>query len=88
MTLEQAAIAAVGALWLAFTGLGGGVVRHLLLQLKERDAACDARVAKLEAKLDESSDVIGRQVESQQKQIESQQNLITALQALAKGQSG
>jgi len=74
-------IAAVGALWAALQLLGGGVVRYLVVQRAADQKKCDERIAALETKLDESSDLIRRQAEGMQKQIEAQQQLITGLQA-------
>lgn len=85
------AYAAIGALWLALSGLAGGVIAYLRAQVatvtvKCDDAAkaskteCSQRVAKLEAKLDESSSIILRQSEAQQAQIAAQQQMISALQ--------
>lgn len=74
-------IAAIGALWLALQALAAGVVKYLVDQRGKDQAKCEARIAGLEAKLDESSDLIKRQAEGMQKQIEAQQQLIAGLQA-------
>lgn len=74
-------LTAVGALWLALQGLGGGVIRYLVVQRAADQKKCDDRIAALEKKLDESSDLIRRQAEGMQKQIEAQQQLIAGLQA-------
>lgn len=75
-------IAAVAGLWLVLTTLAGGAFWYLKEQIKLERTACDARVVKLEAKLDVSSAIIHKQAESQQAQIVSQQAMIKALQEL------
>ena len=91
-------IAAISAMWLVLVGLASAAFLYLKEQIKvERASAseredtckrdCNERVARLEAKVEEQTEIISRQAASQQQQIETQAAMITTLQALlnAKG---
>lgn len=78
------AVVAVTALWL-FTV---GAMRYLVADGAAKQKRCDERIAKLETKLDDSSDLIRRQAESMQKQIEAQGQLIAGLQSALGHQAG
>ena len=91
-------IAAISAMWLVLVGLASAAFLYLKEQIrverasaKEREDTCkqdcNQRVARLEAKLAEQTNIITQQAESQQKQIETQQQMIVTLQTLlnAKG---
>ncbi len=97
--MEQQLIAGIGALWLVLTTVvTGGFVFLKDLYKTERQERLDAdvkhaeEVARYEARLTSSADVILRQNESMQRQLESQAQLIEqqhvmlkALQSLTQG---
>lgn len=96
-------VAAIGTLWTLLTTVIGAALRFLLEERKTRDAfwekrvadeeaKCNERIMKLEAKLDESTEIIRTQNHNLQKQLDTQattmqqqQEMIVALQRLGKG---
>jgi len=93
--MEQQLIAAVGALWVAITTLGGAVIKTLRDDMKVRDgqwearlardeARCGERVQRLEEKLDSSAVIIREQTAAAHKQIDAQSALIAQQQQMIK----
>jgi hypothetical protein len=93
---EAQLIAAIAAIWGVLVTVCTAGFRWLLSEMKRRDVAweqrltaeekqCSQRVTRLEAKLDEATDIIHRQADSQQQQIEAQAQMIGTLQELARG---
>jgi hypothetical protein len=73
VTPEQSAIAALaGFIQVCILG----AARWLVAEREKDRATCDARIAKLETKLDESASLLHKQAESQQKQIDAQSALL------------
>lgn len=81
-------VAAASALWVALQAVVGGALRYVIAQRAADAEKCEKRIAGLEAKLDESSDLIRRQAEGMQKQIEAQQALIAGLQSALQHPAG
>jgi phosphate uptake regulator len=91
--MEQQLIAAVGALWVAITTLGGAVIKYLRDDMKTRDGQwearltreegrCAERITSLETKLDASSAIIREQTAAAHKQIDAQSALIAQQQQM------
>ena len=91
--MEQQLVAAIGALWLAVTALGGGAIKYLRDELKTQAAQwearltreedrCAERIERLEEKLDASAGIIREQTAAAHKQIDAQSALIAQQQQM------
>ncbi|HTE20934.1 MAG TPA: hypothetical protein VK689_21425 [Armatimonadota bacterium] len=68
MTPEQQAIA---GLWIVLQGAVGYGVKWLVNEMNRREAACEARIAKLETRQDEWIDSTRRLADALQQQVDA-----------------